>query len=189
VRPFLAATVEGKQLLYLAVAEPKRALRVVARAGFRRELLFGATGLTLLANLPIESWSSYLPKKLPKYTRYTIVDRAKFLRRLHQVRQAGHMIEQGEYTEELVGMAVPVSWQDTLHRPSALSLGHSCSGHQSGPPESARDRINAKESGGRVSSVGIRRCSGIAFQLSNVNDSPAFRLPQNHLRSYLLACL
>jgi len=118
----LAATVEGKQLLYLAVAEPKRALRVVARAGFRRELLFGATGLTLLANLPIESWSSYLPKKLPKYTRYTIVDRAKFLRRLHQVRQAGHMIEQGEYTEELVGMAVPVSWQDTLHRRAPLVL-------------------------------------------------------------------
>jgi DNA-binding IclR family transcriptional regulator len=118
----LAATVEGKQLLYLAVAEPKRALRVVARAGFRRELLFGATGLTLLANLPIESWSGYLPKNLPKYTKRTVVDRAKFLRRLHQVRQAGHMIEHGEYTEELVGMAVPINWKDTLHRRAPLVL-------------------------------------------------------------------
>jgi IclR family KDG regulon transcriptional repressor len=118
----LAATVEGKQLLYLAVAEPKRALRVAARAGFRRELLFGATGLTLLANLPVDSWPTYLPKKLPKYTRRTIVDRAKFLRRLHQIRQAGHMIEHGEYTEELVGMAVPVTWKDTLHRGAPLVL-------------------------------------------------------------------
>jgi DNA-binding IclR family transcriptional regulator len=118
----LAATVEGKQLLYLAVAEPQRALRVAARAGFRRELLFGATGLTLLANLPVESWPGYLPKKLPKYTRRTIVDRAKFLRRLHQVHQAGHMIEHGEYTEELVGMAVPVSWKDSLHRRAPLVL-------------------------------------------------------------------
>jgi DNA-binding IclR family transcriptional regulator len=118
----LAATVEGKELLYLAVAEPKRALRVAARAGFRRELLFGATGLTLLANLPVDSWPNYLPRKLPKYTRRTIVDRAKFLRRLHQVRQAGHMIEHGEYTEELVGMAVPVTWKDTLHRRVPLVL-------------------------------------------------------------------
>jgi DNA-binding IclR family transcriptional regulator len=118
----LAATVEGKQLLYLAVAEPKRALRVVARAGFRRELLFGATGLTLLANLPVESWSGYLPKKLPKYTRRTVVDRAKFLRRLHQIRQAGYMIEHGEYTDELVGMAVPVSLPDAVHRQTPLVL-------------------------------------------------------------------
>jgi Transcriptional regulator len=118
----LAATVEGKELLYLAVAEPKRALRVVARAGFRRELLFGATGLTLLANLPIESWPGYLPKKLPRYTSHTIVDRTKFLRRLHQIRQAGHLIEHGEYTDELVGMAVPVSWKDTLHRRAPLVL-------------------------------------------------------------------
>jgi IclR family KDG regulon transcriptional repressor len=118
----LAATVEGRQLLYLAVAEPKRALRVAARAGFRRELLFGATGLTLLANLPVESWSGYLPKKLPKYTGRTIVNRAKFLRRLHHIRRAGHMIEHGEYTEELVGMAVPVSWKDTLHRRAPLVL-------------------------------------------------------------------
>ncbi len=118
----LAATVEGKELLYLAVAEPKRALRVAARAGFRRELLFGATGLTLLANLPVESWPGYLPKKLPKYTSRTIVDRAKLLRRLQQVRQDGHMIEHGEYTEELVGMAVPVSWKDTLHRRAPLVL-------------------------------------------------------------------
>jgi DNA-binding IclR family transcriptional regulator len=118
----LAATVEGKELLYLAVAEPKRALRVAARAGFRRELLFGATGLTLLANLPVESWSSYLPKKLPRYTSRTIIDRAKFLRRLQQVRQEGHMIEHGEYTEELVGMAVPVNWEDTIHRRAPLVL-------------------------------------------------------------------
>src|SRR5260370_38503720 len=86
--PVLAARVEGKQLLYLAVAEPRRALCVAARAGFRRELLFGATGLTLLANLPVESWPGYLPKKLPKYTRRTIVDRAKFLRLLHHVHHA-----------------------------------------------------------------------------------------------------
>jgi hypothetical protein len=32
------------------------------------------------------------------------------------------MIEQGEYTEELVGMAVPVSWKDTLHRREPLVL-------------------------------------------------------------------
>ena len=118
----LAATVEGKQLLYLVVAEPKRALRVAARAGFRRELLFGATGLTLLANLPVNSWPTYLPRKLPKYTGRTIVDRAKFLRRLHQVRQAGHMIEHGEYSEELVGMAVPVTWQDSRHGRAPLVL-------------------------------------------------------------------
>jgi IclR family KDG regulon transcriptional repressor len=118
----LAATVEGKELLYLAVAEPKRALRVAARAGFRRELLFGATGLTLLANLPVQSWSSYLPKKLPKYTARTVIDRVKFLRRLRQIHQAGYMIEHGEYTDELVGMAVPVSWKDTLHRRAPLVL-------------------------------------------------------------------
>jgi DNA-binding IclR family transcriptional regulator len=97
-------------------------LRVVARAGFRRELLFGATGLTLLANLPVESWSGYLPKKLPKYTRRTVVDRAKFLRRLHQIRQAGYMIEHGEYTDELVGMAVPVNLPDAVHRQTPLVL-------------------------------------------------------------------
>jgi IclR family KDG regulon transcriptional repressor len=118
----LAATVEGKELLYLAVAEPKRALRVAARAGLRRELLFGATGLTLLANLPIETWPSYLPKRLPRYTARTIVDRSRFVRRLQQVRQNGHMIEHGEYTDELVGMAVPVGWDDTLHQRAPLVL-------------------------------------------------------------------
>jgi DNA-binding IclR family transcriptional regulator len=38
------------------------------------------------------------------------------------VRQDGYMIEHGEYTEELVGMAVPVNWTDTLHRRSPLVL-------------------------------------------------------------------
>jgi IclR family transcriptional regulator, KDG regulon repressor len=118
----VAASVEGKELLYLAVAEPKRALRVAARAGFRRELLFGATGLTLLANLPVETWLGYLPRKLPRYTRRTIVDRSRFLRRLQQVRHAGYMIEHGEYTDDLVGMAVPVLWKDTLHRRAPLAL-------------------------------------------------------------------
>jgi DNA-binding IclR family transcriptional regulator len=118
----VAATIEGKELLYLAVAEPKRALRVAARAGFRRELLFGATGLTLLANLPVETWGSYLSKKLPRYTRRTIVNRPRFLRRLQQVRRAGYMIEHGEYTDELIGMAVPVLWRDSRHRRPPLVL-------------------------------------------------------------------
>ena len=32
------------------------------------------------------------------------------------------MIEYGEYTEELVGMAVPVNWEDTIHRRAPLVL-------------------------------------------------------------------
>jgi DNA-binding IclR family transcriptional regulator len=116
----LAATVERNEMLYLAVAEPDRALRVTARAGYRRELWFGATGLVLLAALPPER--RVLPSKLPRYTARTIVDRQKFERRLDQINRDGFLIERGEYIEHVAGMAVPVRWSDPAHRVAPLAL-------------------------------------------------------------------
>jgi IclR family transcriptional regulator, KDG regulon repressor len=118
----VAATLDRKKMLYLAVAEPNRPLRVAARAGSRREPLFGATGLMLLAALPPESWPKYLPAKLPRYTPRTVVSRSRFLRRLRQIREDGYVVERGEYTKDLAGIAVPVPWTDTSHRFAPLTL-------------------------------------------------------------------
>jgi IclR family KDG regulon transcriptional repressor len=118
----VAATVDRKKMLYLAVAEPNRPLRVAARAGVRRELLFGATGLMLLSALPPDAWPKYLPPKLPRYTSRTIVNRPRFLQRLRQIREEGYVVERGEYTKDLAGIAVPVPWTDPVHRFSPLAL-------------------------------------------------------------------
>jgi DNA-binding IclR family transcriptional regulator len=118
----VAATIDRKKMLYLAVAEPNRPLRVAARAGSRRELLFGATGLMLLAALPPESLPKYLPTKLPRYTARTLVSRSRFLSRLSKIREEGYVVERGEYTRDLAGIAVPVPWTDSVHRFAPLTL-------------------------------------------------------------------
>jgi DNA-binding IclR family transcriptional regulator len=44
------------------------------------------------------------------------------LSRLHKIREEGYVVERGEYTKDLAGIAVPVPWTDTVHRFAPLTL-------------------------------------------------------------------
>lgn len=110
----ITATLDQNQILYLHVIESLNPLRFVAGAGARRELPFGATGMALLSQLSSEEQQQLLNPPFKTFTAKTITDSASYLKRLKQVDEDQLVIEQGEYYEGIMAVAVPIPAKNPL---------------------------------------------------------------------------
>ncbi|PYE86473.1 IclR family transcriptional regulator [Phyllobacterium leguminum] len=99
--------IDNGESLCIAKFEPMRDLRVHSLIGRRRPLYAGSYKL-LLAFLPPQVQDQLIPAEIKKFTARTIVDRAKLKAELQRIREAGHCVSQGEVSEQLVSVAVPV---------------------------------------------------------------------------------
>jgi DNA-binding IclR family transcriptional regulator len=80
-----------------------------SEVGDVRSLTYGPVGQVLLATLTPEALDDLLDKyPLEQYTRYSIMDRDRFLERLPLVRSEGYAIEVNEVVEGLMGVAAPI---------------------------------------------------------------------------------
>ena len=104
----ITAALESDQIIYLHVIESQWALRFVAGAGARRSLPFGATGMALLSQLPEAEQRALLDKPFKRFTTKTITELPPYLERLKQAHAVGHVIEVGEYYDNIMAVAVPV---------------------------------------------------------------------------------
>jgi DNA-binding IclR family transcriptional regulator len=99
---------KGTVIVPLEFVEPKNAVRVVSFLGATLPLHCTASGKIHLAFESEEAWNQSLPENLPRYTDKTIIDRRFLLEQLKEINAAGYAVEQGEFMEEVMSVAVPV---------------------------------------------------------------------------------
>lgn len=99
---------KGTVIVPLEFVEPQSAVRVVSFLGATLPLHCTAPGKVHLAFDSEEGLSQSLSEKLDRYTDKTIVDRRQLLDQIKEVNEAGFAVEQGEYMEEVMSVAVPI---------------------------------------------------------------------------------
>ncbi len=99
---------KGTAIVPLDFVEPKKAVRVVSLLGATLPLHCTAPGKVHLAFESEEGLSQSLPEKLDRYTDKTIMDRQLLLDQLKEISEVGYAVEQGEFMEEVMSVAVPI---------------------------------------------------------------------------------
>lgn len=99
---------KGTAVVPLEFVEPESAVRVVSFLGTTLPLHCTAPGKVHLAFESDEGVSQSLPEKLDRYTDKTIVDRQLLFSQLKEISEAGYALEQGEYIDEVISVAVPI---------------------------------------------------------------------------------
>lgn len=93
----------------LEVIEPTNKVKFSVSAGSRAPLYVGASYRAILAYMPEVSVETIIdPQVLKKYTKNTLVDPYELKKDLAKIRKQGWAISQGEYTEDVIAIAVPL---------------------------------------------------------------------------------
>lgn len=112
---------ERDHIVYIAMIESSRALRMQARIGERHPLNSTSLGKAILAFMPEVERAPLLAGPLRAMTRRTMTDAGALRRQLREVARRGYAIEAGENEEGLMCIGVPVLDRDG--RPvAALSI-------------------------------------------------------------------
>lgn len=99
---------EGNQVVYLAVCESNRSVRLAARAGDRESIHSTALGKSLAADMSDEAVRRILRQQgMAKLTDNTIIDADEYLEELRRVRRVGYAVDNGE--NEIDGRCVAVA--------------------------------------------------------------------------------
>jgi DNA-binding IclR family transcriptional regulator len=76
----------------------------------RLPLLAGAGGKAMLSRMPDQEIDRILSKNgLKRYTRYSVVDKAKYKKMLKKAQQEGFAVDKEEYIEGIRALAVPLN--------------------------------------------------------------------------------
>jgi IclR family KDG regulon transcriptional repressor len=102
------AVKKGQAIVPLDFIEPENLVRVVSLIGRTLPLHCTAAGKVHLAFESGEALIHSLPEKLQRYTDKTVVDRQTLLRQLKEVGSAGYAVDDCEFIEEVMSVAVPV---------------------------------------------------------------------------------
>jgi DNA-binding IclR family transcriptional regulator len=120
----LAVLDEG-QIVYVAIVEPKRALRVQFSVGSRFAAHCTALGKALLSGLDDQEVDRIIARRgLPKMTEHTITDPAELKRQLADVRARGYAVDNQESILNVRCVGVPLR-DHRGHVVAALSLSGS----------------------------------------------------------------
>jgi len=105
---YLGVLAEGK-VLVVAREDSTRNIRMVSEIGRRVPAHCTALGKVLLAYLPEEERKKILEeKKLPRFTKNTIIDKEKLEKELQKVKEQGFALDRGEYEDGLHCVAAPI---------------------------------------------------------------------------------
>lgn len=93
----------------LEAIEPKNKVKFSVSVGSRAPLYVGASYRSILAFMPEEYINDYLEKtELKSYTDRTMTDPKKLIAELKRINQDGWAISHGEYTPDIIAIAVPL---------------------------------------------------------------------------------
>ncbi|MGX2961644.1 IclR family transcriptional regulator [Peribacillus sp. JNUCC 23] len=89
--------------------EPDNKVKFSVTVGSRAPLYVGASYRSILAFMSEEFINSYLTKsELKQYTEKTMTNPEEIKRDLNKIRQQGWAVSEGEYTPDIIAIAVPV---------------------------------------------------------------------------------
>lgn len=99
---------KGAAVVPLDFVEPQTAVRVVSLLGEPLPLHCTASGKVHLAFDSEEGLSRSLPESLVRHTDKTITQHQLLMEELKKIKECGYAVEQGEFMEEVVSVAVPI---------------------------------------------------------------------------------
>lgn len=112
---------DGKEIVYIEMAESRRSLRMQARLGGRDPVYTTSLGRAILAFLPDERWPDHLPVRLSIRTGRTISSLPALRRELRATRNRGYAVDNGENEEGSRCLGAPI-WDQRGEVVAALSL-------------------------------------------------------------------
>ncbi|HEY2420526.1 MAG TPA: IclR family transcriptional regulator [Neobacillus sp.] len=92
----------------LDVVEPDNKVKFSVSAGSRAPLYVGASYRSILAYLPDDFIESVIDSNLVKYTKTTMTDPEELRVELKMIKEQGWAKSQGEYTTDVIAIAVPL---------------------------------------------------------------------------------
>lgn len=110
------SVLDGADVIYIDKIDSVQPIRAYSMVGGRAPAHAVATGKALLAAQPA-AYLDALPKKLPRFSPTTIVDRELLKSELAKAARVGYAVNRGEWREAVGGLAAPVF--DGFDRPVA----------------------------------------------------------------------
>jgi len=99
---------DGTEGICLEIAESLQRVKFAVTIGSRTPLYAGASNKVIMAYLPRAVQEVILCKGLQGYTEHTIVYPDKLLKNLEKTKEEGWCYSVGEYSEEVIGIAIPL---------------------------------------------------------------------------------
>ena len=99
---------DGKEIVYMEMAESRKSLRMQARLGGRDPVYSTSLGRAMLAFLPDDRWSEHLPTRLSARTVRTISSLPDLRTELTATRRRGYAIDNGENEEDARCIGAPI---------------------------------------------------------------------------------
>ena len=98
----------GLEALTLLKAEPVNKVKFTVSRGSRTPLYVGASYRSMLAFLNDEQVSKVIDVPLISYTNNTMTDASEIRDELVKIRECGYAVSKGEYTADVLALAMPV---------------------------------------------------------------------------------
>lgn len=110
------AVLDGTSVRFVDQVPAPHRLRTVSSVGELFPLHCTANGKALLATMPRDQLAALLPEQLPRLTAQTIVNRAKLLAELEDVRRSGIAFDREEHSEGIcaVGAAIAAAAEPAI---------------------------------------------------------------------------
>lgn len=99
---------DGKEIVYMEMAESRKSLRMQARLGGRDPVYTTSLGRAMLAFLPDERWPDHLPARLSARTTRTISSLPALRNELTATRRRGYAVDNGENEAEARCIGAPI---------------------------------------------------------------------------------
>jgi IclR family KDG regulon transcriptional repressor len=99
---------DGREVVYLGMAESHRALRMHAQLGGRDPVYSTSLGRAILAFLPETEWPRHLPARLAPKTSRTVTTIGSLRTLLVETRQRGYALDDGENEENARCIGAPI---------------------------------------------------------------------------------
>ncbi|SEO74940.1 transcriptional regulator, IclR family [Amphibacillus marinus] len=110
--------------LTLDAVESQSTIRYAVSIGSRTPLYAGASYRAILAHLPNDFIDAYLSKERIKYTANTMVDIEALTADLQLIQQRGYAISEGEYTADVIAVAIPIFHNNHIFGSLTISGPH-----------------------------------------------------------------
>lgn len=106
---------DGEEALTFDAVEARNTIRYSVSIGSRTPLYTGASYRSILAFKSQEFINSYLEKiEFTRYTEKTMMNEEEVLEDLRLIRERGYSISEGEYTKDVIAVAVPIFHKETV---------------------------------------------------------------------------
>lgn len=100
--------IDGLEGICLEIAESSQKVKFAVTIGSRTPLYAGASNKVIMAYLPSEEQEVIITQGLQEITAQTIINPDELRRNLEEIRRLGWCFSVGEYSEEVIGLAVPL---------------------------------------------------------------------------------